>query len=256
MSESIQPMNPASVNVARNYFQIGLFAIAMGALEAIVVVYLRQLYYPVGFDFPLTLLTPKMVSVEWLREVATIVMLVTIGMIAGNNSLQRFAWFLYSFAVWDIFYYIWLKVLLNWPSSLLTWDILFLIPVPWVGPVLAPVICSLTMILLAGVILHLQRRDTAFRIRLTEWSLIILGAVVILITFMWDYSALIIRDGLLSRFWALTEDTVLLSNLLTYIPTNYNWFVFILGEILVFAALILMYRRTKSDWKLHLNSSR
>lgn len=71
------------VNVHRHFYLLGLFGIAMGALEAIVVVYLRQIYYPLGFDFPLTLIFPQMISVEWLREVATILMLISIGMIDG-----------------------------------------------------------------------------------------------------------------------------------------------------------------------------
>jgi hypothetical protein len=170
-------------------------------------------------------------------------MLITIGMIAGNNSLQRFAWFLYTFAVWDIFYYIWLKLLLNWPSSLFTWDVLFLIPVPWIGPVLAPVICSLTMILLAALIILLQRKEVDFRINMVEWGLLILGTLIILVTFMWDYSAIIIRDGLLSKFWMLTNDTVVLSNLLMYIPVSYSWLAFVLGEILILTAIVFMYRR-------------
>lgn len=244
-NESISPMNPVSGNVYRNYFLIGLFAVAMGALEAIVVVYLRQLYYPVGFDFPLTMLTSRMVSVEWLREAATIAMLITIGMIAGRNSLQRFAWFLYCFAIWDIFYYIWLKLLLNWPASLLTWDILFLIPVPWVGPVLAPVVCSLTMILLAAVIIYLQRKNDSFRIQVVEWAIMIFGVIIILISFMWDYASIIIKDGLLSKFWVLLNDTHLLSNILTFIPTTFSWGLFLTGEILILAAIALMYRRSK-----------
>lgn len=244
MSESIPPMNPDSDTISRNYFLIGLFAVAMAALEAIVVVYLRQLYYPVGFDFPLTMLTSKMVSVEWLREAATIAMLITLGMISGKTSLQRFAWFLYCFAIWDIFYYIWLKVLLNWPASLLTWDILFLIPVPWVGPVLAPVICSVTMILLAAVIFYLQGKDNYFSIKATEWTVMIIGVMIILISFMWDYASIIIKDGLLSKFWVLTNDTHLLSNVLTFIPTTYCWAAFIVGEILILTAIVSMVRRS------------
>lgn len=243
-SESIQPMNPISDTISRKYLLIGLFAVAMAALEAIVVVYLRQLYYPLGFDFPLTMLTSKMVSVEWLREAATIAMLIAIGMIAGRTSLQRFAWFLYCFAIWDIFYYIWLKLLLNWPASLLTWDILFLIPVPWVGPVLAPVICSLTMILLGGMIIYLQKRRDSFYIIPIEWTLMIIGVVIILLTFMWDYSSIIINDGLLSKFWVLTNDTHLLSNILTFIPTTYSWAAFIVGELLILAAIVSMVRRS------------
>lgn len=245
MSESIRPMNPASDNIARNYFLIGLFAVAMAALEAIVVVYLRQLYYPLGFDFPLTMLTSRMVTVEWLREAATIAMLIAIGMIAGRTSLQRFAWFLYCFAVWDIFYYIWLKLILNWPASLLTWDVLFLIPVPWVGPVLAPVISSLTMILLAAVILYLQRKEAVFHIKAIEWATMIIGVVIILISYMWDYASIIIKDGLISRFWVLTHDTHLLSNILTFIPSTYSWGAFMAGEILILAAIVVMARRGK-----------
>ncbi|HAH25853.1 MAG TPA: hypothetical protein DCL77_19200 [Prolixibacteraceae bacterium] len=228
-------------------YLLAVFAIAMGALEAIVVVYLRQLYYPLGFNFPLGFLSPQMLSVEWLREAATIVMLFYIGMIAGENPLQRFAYFLYTFAIWDIFYYAWLKVLLNWPSSFLTWDILFLIPVPWIGPVLAPIICSLTMILFSGMIIHFQKRGYVFKIKPVEWGLIVAGVIIILGTFMWDYSKIIIDDGLLSRFWILTKDQQLLKNILNYHPTTYNWMAFLLGEILMLGAIILIFRRIKSN---------
>lgn len=239
--------NRSFIKVNRKFYLLGIFGIAMGALEAIVVVYLRQMYYPLGFDFPLTFLSPQMTSVEWLREAATIIMLVYIGMIAGRNSLQRFAYFLYTFAIWDIFYYAWLKLLLDWPSSFFTWDILFLIPVPWIGPMLAPIICSLTMILFSGMIIYLQERGPLFKIKWYEWSLIITGMLIILVTFVWDYSKIMINDGLLSKFWILTNDQQLLKNILNYHPVFYNWTVFIMGEILMLGAFILIFRRVKSD---------
>src|SRR3990170_1940624 len=108
-----------------------IFSVAMGFLEAVGVVYLRQLYYPEGFSFPLKPIALEGLSLEYLREISTIVMLVTVGGVAGRNSYERFAFVLYSFGFWDIFYYVWLKVLLNWPPSLLTLDILFLLPVVW-----------------------------------------------------------------------------------------------------------------------------
>ena len=243
MNKLTNPINPTSEKATRYYYLLGIFAVAMGALEAIVVIYLRQIYYPLGFDFPLTMLTPKMTTIEWIREIATIVMLITLGLLVGKNALQRFAWFLYSFAVWDIFYYIWLKLLINWPASLFTWDILFLIPVPWVGPVLAPVICSFTMILLAFIINHYQQKDDSFKIKKLEWSLLYIGAIIILVTFMWDYSAIIIRDGLLSKFWVLNNDTLLLKNILMHLPSYYSWPAFIMGELLLLAAIFQMYRR-------------
>ena len=126
---------------------VTFFAIAMGYLEAIVVAYLRALYYPNGFNFPLAnLVQSEILLIEWVREFATIVMLVTVAMLAGKKFFERSAYFIFAFAVWDIFYYVFLKVILDWPASLFTWDVLFLIPWPWVGPVITPVLCSLLMI--------------------------------------------------------------------------------------------------------------
>lgn len=247
MSQLTTTTNRSYVNFPLNYYSLGIFANAMGALEAIVVVYLRQVFYPEGFDFPLTFISSQMLAVEWIREVATIVMLVCIGLIVGRNSLQRFACFLYCFAIWDIFYYIWLKLLIDWPPSFLTWDILFLIPVPWIGPVLAPVIASLTMILMAGMIINARHQNETFRIRSLEWRLIFLGALIILGTFIWDYAQIIIRDGFLSRFWSLADDQQFLNVIFNYYPTHYNWTAFILGEISILGSLALMYRRTKSN---------
>ena len=239
--------NRTLVNFPINYYALGIFAIAMGALEAIVVVYLRQVYYPEGFDFPLTFLSSQMLAIEWIREVATIVMLVCIGIIAGRNWLQRLACFLYCFAIWDIFYYIWLKLLIDWPASFLTWDILFLIPVPWIGPVLAPVISSLTMILMAGIIINAQHRSETFSIRSLEWSLIFLGALIILGTFIWDYARLIIRDGFLSRFWTLADDQQFQKIIADFQPTHYSWVGFIIGELCILGALAWMFRRARPE---------
>jgi len=79
---------------------------------------------------------------------------------------MRLAYFLTIFAVWDIFYYIWLKVLLGWPSSIMEWDILFLIPVTWAGPVLAPIILSITMLI--GAMLLLQRESYGQPLRISR----------------------------------------------------------------------------------------
>src|SRR4051812_6467788 len=124
-----------------------LFSIAMGYLETAVVVYLRSMYFPAGFDHPVLSIPQNIAVTELWREIATLVMLIGAGIMAGKNGSQRFGFFIYCFAVWDIFYYVFLKVLLDWPESLFAWDVLFLLPVPWVGPVIAPVIVSLTMIL-------------------------------------------------------------------------------------------------------------
>jgi len=221
---------------------LALFAIAMGALEAIVVVYLRQIYYPLGFDFPLTLLSPRMLTVECSREAATIVMLVSVGMLSGRDTLQRLAYFLYTFAVWDIFYYAGLKLFLNWPSSFLTWDVLFLIPVPWIGPVLAPLICSLTMILMAGIIICLKENGCIIKIKLSEWSLALLGASIILFTFVRDYSRIIFHGQSTPGLSLMGKNRQLIEIISGYKPTHYSWDLFIIGEILILCSLIMVCR--------------
>src|SRR3989344_2635925 len=153
----------------RKIWIVSIYAIAMGFLEAAVVVYLRKLYYVNGFDFPLKVfIEPSVLSVEWIREFFTVVMLVTIGLLAGKKFYEKFAYFVYAFAIWDIFYYIFLKLSLNWPSSLLTWDLLFLIPWPWIGPVIAPLICTVLMIVMTFIIIRFYDKGKKISKKLKE----------------------------------------------------------------------------------------
>jgi len=227
----------------------GVFAIAMGFLEAIVVVYLRKIYYPWGFDFPLQAISSGMLSLELYREICTMVMLVIIALIAGKNRLQKFTWFIYCFAIWDIFYYVGLKLFLNWPPSLLTWDILFLIPVPWISPVLAPVVCSLTMILLAVCIVVLQVKGHDVRIKFLEWGLIIGGEWLFLFSFIRDYSQIIAQEGLLGKVLALPKDQRFYQAMAQYQPVDFAWSLFIFGEILILLSITMIVIRIKKKDK-------
>ncbi|MCS6950183.1 MAG: hypothetical protein NZ520_06980 [bacterium] len=139
-----------------------LFAAAMGYVEAAVVVYLRDHYYPDGFPIPVQLgrmpirftripefegrMPQRTIRTEIGREAATIVMLLTLALIGSNTFWQGLGVFLLAFGVWDITYYLFLKLLIRWPESLKTLDVLFLIPVPWIGPVWLPVSVSAVMI--------------------------------------------------------------------------------------------------------------
>jgi len=126
---------------------LALFAVAMAFVESAVVVYLRGLFYPEGFYGTLAAIPVFYYGTEVFREAATIVMLAAVALLAARRGWwERVAYFLFCFGVWDIFYYVWLYALLGWPPSLLTNDLLFLIPVPWVAPVAAPVAASAVMI--------------------------------------------------------------------------------------------------------------
>lgn len=239
MDQSVRRIN-------KNFFLLTIFGVAMGFLEAIVVVYLRELCYPQGFTFPLSPMPSNILVVELLREISTIVMLVSIGLITGENFLQKLSYFLYSFGVWDIFYYVALKLLLNWPPSLMTWDILFLIPVAWVSPVLAPIICSLTMIVMSGVIVWLQGKGYGIKIKSLEWILLIGGAFIIFCTFIQDFSRIIIKGGFLSSFFTLVNNQCFWEVVSQYKPSNFNWCLFCVGEFFILLTLFIVFRRAKS----------
>ena len=164
-----------------------LFAVAMGFLEAAVVVYLRELYYPDGFRFPLALLPDRIAWTELGRELTTLIMLLAIAMIAGRNRLDRFFVFGFLFGVWDIVYYVGLWLFLGWPESLFTWDVLFLIPLAWLGPVFYPLLISL--LLITGFLVHewSARRGQTLRLSGIEWAVACIGGAVIVIAFCWNW---------------------------------------------------------------------
>ena len=204
-----------------------IFSVAMGYFEAAVVIYLREIYYPGGFAFPLVVM-PGLSSVELLREAATVFMLAGVGILAGQTRPHRLAFFLTAFAVWDLFYYVFLKVFLNWPPSLLTWDILFLIPVPWIGPVLTPCIVSITMLVLAFVLWH---RDNALVMR--EWLVLIAGSLIVIVSWAIDFL----------RFGKGMEPMTAFA---TFIPNHFNWYLFGAGELILAMAIVLYWNRTSN----------
>lgn len=230
----------------KTIFLLSIFSIAMGYMEAAVVIYLRRIYYPDGFQFPLVPLEASIALVEILREAATIIMLLTAGILSARTITLRFAHFIYCFAVWDLCYYLFLRIFLDWPASLFTWDILFLIPVPWVGPVLAPCIVSLTMMLLALSIIHFHHSGLAASLKVKEWLLLIAGSIVIILSFIWDYWRYISKLQVTEFSNAISGQHNLFMELKDYVPVDFNWYLFITGEcILIFAISAFIYRITK-----------
>lgn len=233
--------------IVKTIVWLTVFSVAMGFLETSVVVYLRELYYPEGFKFPLVGVPRDIATTEFFREIATIIMLIGAGVMAGKNSLQRFVFFLYSFAIWDIFYYVFLKVLLNWPESLFTWDILFLVPVPWVGPVIAPCIISLSMIILTFVVVYFQEKGKHVHITFMEWILFIFGSITAVVSFMWDYIIYVSSYGADKGVWTLSSNKNMFDEIKNYVPQHFNWWLFWVGQGIIFLLIWMIYRRTRKS---------
>ena len=236
------------MNIHRNpWVTVTLFAIAMGLLEAIVVVYLRELYYPEGFGFPLKAMKPGIAGIELLRELATLVMLITVGVITGKTATGRFAWFIYSFAIWDLFYYVFLKVLLGWPDSFFTWDILFLIPVTWVGPVLGPLINSFTMIVLA-VILIRGNTNRELSLNSFEWILLVSGSLIIFLAYTKEYTSFMLSKFTIDALLNPSNSKELLTFATSFIPIRFDWVLFLAGVLLQWLAMCSAFLRTHSGF--------
>ena len=160
-------------NSLKRFLAVAFFGIAFGYIEAAVVVYLRAIFYPDGFVFPIANFADMPGAVSFLlteigREVATLDLIFASCYLLGSNRRRRLAYFFIIFAIWDLFYYLWLKVLLDWPLSLMDWDVLFLIPAAWAGPVLAPILTSAIMLVIAGVLLSGQPIKVS---KYAEWAM-------------------------------------------------------------------------------------
>jgi hypothetical protein len=184
MHEQLSDTSPQPLKaMLKRFCIVVVFGIALAYIEAAVVVYLRTIFHPAGFTFPLTEfgispLWKRLLLIETGREAATLVLIFT-----ASRLRQRFAFFLTIFAVWDIFYYIWLKVLLDWPSSVMDWDILFLIPTAWAGPVMAPILISFTLLIFAIIILYRSCRARVPRLTPAGWLTFIVATLVVVASF-------------------------------------------------------------------------
>jgi hypothetical protein len=228
------------IEIKHKYAVALMFSIAMAFLESAVVVYLRYMLYPDGFVFPMRGMAPIILITELGREAATVVMLLAAGMMLAKTKLSRFAWFMFCFAVWDIFYYVFLYVLLGWPQNLFEWDLLFLIPVAWYGPVITPCLVSLSMIALAAVIVGHEHKGAVRRLRKREWGTMLMGCGIILITFMWPF---VEYAGRKYGSWQWPGTQELMKAGLTFVPVQYNWPLFFTGFILIVVAIIVYWKR-------------
>ena len=211
---------------------IFFFAIAMAYLEAAIVVYLRRLFGIGDLILQVPPFDKQIAAIEFGRELATLVMLLAIGWIAGHNIQSRLGFTFIAFGVWDIFYYLWLKIFIGWPHSFFDPDLLFLIPLPWWGPVLAPVLISMLMITGGMLVLKTNEKVGSIYLPVSFWVLLIFGVLFMLYSFMADAIQII------------PASTTALSDLR---PSQFNWPIYLIGLGLAFASILLVTIRQKKQ---------
>jgi hypothetical protein len=199
-----------------------VFAVGMAWVEAASVYYLRVMVDRLDpYQANPLPMSGILEQVELVREAATLVMLLSIGMLAGRTGRTRLGYTAIAFGVWDVFYYVFLNVICDWPKSLFDWDVLFLLPLPWWGPVLAPVCIALLMIVWGTLVSQRAVRSPAGSVGSTRWwRLNWLGVALALYVFMAD-SLRTVSEGM-----AATR---------TVLPTAFNWSAFVVALALMAA---------------------
>lgn len=213
----------------KRWIVVVIFSLAMAWMESATVTYLRTL---VGRIDPYQA-RPLPISVglgqaEIVREAATLIMLFTVGWLAGRSRRSRLGYMLIAFGIWDIFYYVFLAMISGWPHSIFDWDVLFLIPLPWWGPVIAPALIALMMVIGGTLVRQPDQPDRAIWPSRWAWLMNIGGVFVALYAFMAD------------TLRAASEGLQAVRDVL---PTSFNWPLFIIALVLMAAPIIDLTRK-------------
>jgi hypothetical protein len=204
----------------KRWLTVVAYAIAMAWVESAVVFYLRKLSDRIDpYQTEPLPPVPGLASVELVREAATLLMLFTVGMLAGKNWRSRWGYAAIAFGVWDIFYYVFLKVIIGWPDSLTDWDVLFLLPLPWWGPVIAPVLIA-TLMILWGTLASQWQHQRPFRSEWRAWGLNFAGCALAMYVFM--------EDAI--RIAGKGEDALRM-----LLPSRFDWPLFLIALVLMTA---------------------
>jgi hypothetical protein len=202
------------------------FAVAMAWLESATVYYLRTLVDRLEPYQPNPLpIQGVLGQVELVREAATLLMLLAAGLLAGRTWRARWGYSAVAFGTWDILYYVFLRVMCGWPRSLFDWDILFLLPLPWWGPVLAPVSIAILMIVWGTVVTESQEVCEPPRVTRKVWALNATGIALALYIFMAD---------------SLQQLPNLRTGMVYALPTTFNWPLFNAALALMAAPLLVI----------------
>jgi hypothetical protein len=210
-----------------------VFALGMAWVEAASVYYLRVMVDRLDpYQANPLPMRGVLEQVELVREAATLLMLLTIGALAGRTWRTRLGYTAIAFGVWDILYYVFLRVICGWPKSLLDWDVLFLLPLPWWGPVLAPVCIALLLIAWGTLVSQRAVQIPPSAVAATWWRLNWLGVALALYVFMAD-SLRAVHQGL-----DVTK---------TVLPQAFNWSVFVMALTLMAAPVAQLAWRSLVD---------
>jgi hypothetical protein len=219
-----QPLTRQDTTEKQRWLIVVLFAGASAWMEATTIVYWRTLLGRLDPYQPRPLPNAAgLCDTEVFREAATLLMFLALGLLAGRSWRSRVGYALIAFGAWDIFYYVCLAILIGWPRSILDWDLLFLIPLPWWGPVIAPTLIA--AMLVVGGTLVTQFNETEWRVWPKRGALVLSGLGTVLAWYVFMHDAL---RAFLQRIPG-TRDVL---------PTRFPWTLFVPALCLMAASIV------------------
>lgn len=208
----------------RGWMIVAVYATAMAWVEAAVVFYLRiMIDRVIPYQANPLPNTVGLGQIELVRELSTLIMLFTVGMLAGKTWRSRLAYSITSFGIWDLLYYVFLSLMSGWPHSIFDWDILFLIPLPWWGPVLAPVSIAVLMIAGGSLVIYSEGSQKVVGPGRLAWGFSFLGILLALYVFMADAIGAVIGGVGAVR---------------SVLPAWFNWPLFVLALTLMASPIL------------------
>jgi hypothetical protein len=221
------------------WIMVALYPAGMAWVESAAVFYLRTLVDRVDPYQPHSVtVRHDLISVELVREAATLLMLFAVAWLAGQTKRSRFGYFLIAFGIWDILYYVFMGVISGWPRSILDWDMLFLLPLPWWRSVLAPLSLA-TLMILAGILLcQAEHTEPTLWPRRWAWGMNLIGVVLLLYVFMAD------AIGVLAEGMEAVR---------TVRPVWFNWPLFLMALLALAAPFIDLVSQL---WRHHSRATR
>ncbi len=220
-------MTSAPPRAWTRWLAVVAFAVAMAWVEGACVHYLRVLVDRVDpYQANPLPMSGRLGPVELVREAATLVMIAAVGWLAGRTRTTRLGYAAVAFGTWDIFYYVFLRLIDGWPRSVLDWDVLFLLPLPWWGPGLAPV-CIALLLVVGGTLASRPGGERTAVVGRTWWRLAWIGAGVALYLFM--------ADALHAA--RLGQDVTIV------LPQAFNWPAFTVAVVLMAAPVVAAGRQ-------------
>lgn len=201
-------------------FLLFILAAAFGIIEGSVAIYLRPVFNQADFNFEIKILQPekmngtqkKILATEVWREFFTLILIGAAAAIAADSIIRWAGYYVFIFSIWDLFYYLWIFMRVNWPTSLFSWDILFLIPKMWLAPVIVPILISTVGLVISLMVIRILDKFRTAVFDLQHWVPLVLALVFWLISFLNKSSA------------GMTD-----------FPQNYSWSLFIIGMIFALA---------------------